>query len=135
MARMKYVQRRANRFEFRFHLAGKPIPPLWPEALAPFVNAHTGRFKIELIRSLQTADAKAAERKVLGHIAEAHALVDQARTFLRQGPAARITPNRLLPSSVSTRSRCCMGTKRSARKELGSTSRDQVLPFATTGLG
>jgi hypothetical protein len=28
-----------------------------------------------------------------------------------------------------------MGTKRSARKELGSASRDQVLPFATTGLG
>jgi integrase len=99
MGRMKYLQRRANRFEFRFplpdDLAGKPIPPLWPEALAPFVNAQTGRFKTELIRSLQTADAKAAERKVLVHIAEAHALVDQARTFLQDGTAAGITPDQI----------------------------------------
>ena len=39
MGRMKYVQRRANRFEFRFplpdDLAGKPVPAPWPEALAP----------------------------------------------------------------------------------------------------
>jgi hypothetical protein len=58
MGRMKYLQRRANRFEFRFplpnDLAGKPVPPPWPETLSPFVNPRTGRLKTELIRSLQT---------------------------------------------------------------------------------
>ena len=83
MGRMKYVQRRANRFEFRVSLpddlAGQPVPAPWPETFAPFINAHTGRFKTELIRSLWMADARAADRKALAHIAEAHALVDQAR--------------------------------------------------------
>src|SRR5689334_22808264 len=71
MGRMKYVQRRANRYEFRFplpdDLAGKPVPEPCPETLAPFVNARTGRFKTELIRSLQTTDGRAADRKALAH--------------------------------------------------------------------
>ena len=83
MGRMKYVQRRANRFEFRFplpdDLGGKPVPAPWPQSLSPVVNSRTGRFKTELIRSLQTTNARAAERKALVHIAEAHALVDHAR--------------------------------------------------------
>jgi integrase len=99
MGRMKYVQRRANRFEFRFplpdDLAGKPIPVPWPEALAPLVNPRTGWFKTELIRSLQTTDSRAAERKALVHIAEAHALVDRARHFLRNGLPNGITPNQI----------------------------------------
>jgi hypothetical protein len=99
MGRMKYVQRRANRFEFRFplpdDLAGKPIPAPWPETLSPFINSRTGRFKTELIRSLQTNDGKAAERKALVHIAEAHALVDQARQFLQDGLPASITPDQM----------------------------------------
>ena len=73
MGRMKYVQRRANRFEFRFplpdDLAGRPVPTPWPETLTPMVNPRTSRFKTELIRSLQTTDARAAERKALVHIA------------------------------------------------------------------
>ena len=89
MGRMKYVQRRANRYEFRFplpdDLAGKPLPEPWPETLAPFVNARTGRFKTELIRSLQTTDGRAADRRALTHIAEAQALVDHARRVLRDG--------------------------------------------------
>ena len=72
MGRMKYVQRRANRFEFRFplpdDLAGKPVPAPWPEALVPLVNTRTGRLKTELIRSLQTTDSRAAERKALGQV-------------------------------------------------------------------
>ncbi|WP_336488035.1 site-specific integrase [Methylobacterium nigriterrae] len=92
---MKYVQRRANRFEFRFplpdDLTGKPVPALWPEVLAPLVNARTGRFKTELIRSLQTNDGRTAERRALAHIAEAHALVDRSRVFLRDGPSASIS--------------------------------------------
>ena len=99
MGRMKYAQRRANRFEFRFplpdDLAGQPVPAPWPETLAPFVNPRTNRFKTELIRSLQTTDARAAERKALVHIAEAHALVDQARRFLRDGPPAGISPDQI----------------------------------------
>lgn len=99
MGRMKYVQRRANRFEFRFplpdDLAGQPVPEPRPETLAPFVNPRTGRFKTELIRSLQTTDSKAAERKALVHIAEAHALVDQARQFLRDGPPAAIAADQI----------------------------------------
>jgi hypothetical protein len=51
--------------------------------------------KTELIRSLQTADSRAAERKVLAHIAEAHALVDLARRFLREGPPASITSDQI----------------------------------------
>ncbi|WP_407522688.1 site-specific integrase [Methylobacterium oryzisoli] len=96
---MKYVQRRANRFEFRFplpdDLTGKPVPAPWPEALSPLVNAQTGRFKTELIRSLQTNDGRTAERKALVHIAEAHALVDHARRFLRDGPPAGISPDQI----------------------------------------
>jgi hypothetical protein len=99
MGRMKYVQRRANRFEFRFtlpdDLAGKPVPAPWPEALAPVINPRTGRFKTELIRSLQTNDGKAAERKALVHIAEAHSLVDQARRFLQDGPPTGISPDQI----------------------------------------
>ncbi|WP_407519515.1 DUF6538 domain-containing protein [Methylobacterium oryzisoli] len=96
---MKYVQRRANRFEFRFplpdDLTGKPVPAPWPEALSPLVNAQAGRFKTELIRSLQTNDGRTAERRALAHIAEAHALVDRARAFLRDGPPASISPDQI----------------------------------------
>ena len=99
MGRMKYLQRRANRFEFRFplpdDLAGKPILAPWPETLVPLVNARTGRFKTELIHSLQTTDSRAAERKALVHIAEAHTLVDRARHFLRNGPPNGITPDQI----------------------------------------
>ncbi|GEO17455.1 site-specific integrase [Microvirga aerophila] len=99
MARMKYLQRRANRFEFRFplpdDLAGKPVPAPLPETLVPLVNPRTGRFKTELIRSLQTNDGKVAERKVLSHIAETHALVDQARQLLQNGPPAGISPDEI----------------------------------------
>ncbi|MFL4975640.1 MAG: DUF6538 domain-containing protein, partial [Microvirga sp.] len=66
---MKYVQRRANRFEFRFplpdDLAGKAVPVPWPQSLASLLNQKTGRLKTEIIRSLQTAEAKAAERRAL----------------------------------------------------------------------
>ncbi|AWN35141.1 site-specific integrase [Methylobacterium radiodurans] len=99
MGRMKFVQRRAGRYEFRFplpdDLAGKPVPPPWPETLTAFVNARAGRFKTELVRSLQTNDGRTADRRVLAHIAEAHRLVDQARRFLRDGPAAGISADQI----------------------------------------
>lgn len=99
MGRMKFVQRRAGRYEFRYplpdDLAGKPVPHFCPEALAPLVNARAGRFKTELVRSLQTNDGPIADRRVLPHIAEVHGLVDLARRFLRDGPAAGISPDQI----------------------------------------
>ncbi len=101
MGRMKYVQRRANRYEFRYpvpdDLAGKPVPAPWPETLTAFINARTGRFKTEVIRSLQTNDWKAADRKALAHIEEAHRLVEQARAFLRDGFPEEITREQVDP--------------------------------------
>src|SRR5215207_2503200 len=99
MARMKYVQRRANRFEFRFplpdDLAGQAAPQPWPDNLASLLNPKTGRLKTEIIRSLQTADAKAAERRALAHIGEAHRLVDQARRVMKDGPSEGISPEQI----------------------------------------
>ncbi|MBB3903622.1 integrase [Methylobacterium brachythecii] len=96
---MKFVQRRAGRYEFRFPLpdvlAGKPAPQPWPDSMAVLVNARTGRFKTELIRSLQTTERKSAERKVLAHIADAHRLIDQAQRYLREGPPKSITPDQI----------------------------------------
>lgn len=100
MGRMKFLQRRAGRYEFRFplpdDLAGKPTPQPWPDALTALVNARTGRFKTELIRSLQTNDRPTAERKILIHIAELHRLVDQARQLIRGGPRATISADQIV---------------------------------------
>jgi integrase len=99
MARMKYVQRRANRFEFRFPLpdglAGKPVPVPWPESLAPLLNQKNGRLKTEIIRSLRTAEARVAERRALAHIAEGHRLVEQARRVMEHGPPEGISPEQI----------------------------------------
>ncbi|MFL5112180.1 MAG: DUF6538 domain-containing protein, partial [Microvirga sp.] len=96
---MKYVQRRANRFEFRFplpdDLAGKAVPVPWPQSLASLLNQKTGRLKTEIIRSLQTAEVKAAERRALAHIEEAHRLVDQARRVMKEGPPEGLTPEQI----------------------------------------
>lgn len=99
MGRMKFLQRRAGRYEFRFpfpdDLSGKPAPQPWPDALTALVNARTGRFKTEFIRSLQTNDRPTAERKILIHIAEMHRLVDQARQLIRGGPPATISADQI----------------------------------------
>ncbi|WAJ27846.1 site-specific integrase [Antarcticirhabdus aurantiaca] len=104
MARMKYVQRRANRFEFRFplpdDLAGHPHPHPWPDALAWLANPRTGRFKTELIRSLGTNDHRLAERAALPLIADALRLVDVARQALVGEP-----PSELAPGMVETLAR------------------------------
>jgi integrase len=96
MARMKYVQRRSNRFEFRYplpdDLAGKPFPTPWPEQSKWIVNERTGRFKTELIKALGTNEARIAERAALPLIAEAHGLVDLARKALIEGPPSSIAP-------------------------------------------
>ncbi len=96
MARMKYLQRRANRFEFRFALpddiAGKAAPVPWPETLSWCINGRTGRFKQELVRSLRSSDARTAERAALPLIEEAHRLVDICRKALQEGPPTALAP-------------------------------------------
>ena len=88
-----------NRYEFRFplpdDLAGQAVPEPWPESLAPLLNPKTRRLKTEIIRSLQTSDGKAAERRALSHIAEGHRLVDQARQVLRNGPPEGISADQI----------------------------------------
>ncbi|QDI82171.1 site-specific integrase [Methylorubrum populi] len=92
---MKFLQRRAGCYEFRFpfpdDLAGKSAPQPWPDALTALVNARMGRFKTELIRSLQTNDRPTAERKILIYIAELHRLVDQARQLIQGGPRTSVS--------------------------------------------
>ena len=99
MGRMKFLQRRAGRYEFRFslpdNLAGKPAPQPWPDALTALVNARTGWFKTEFIRSLQTNDRPTAKRKILIHIAEMHRLVDQAWQLIRAGPRTTISADQI----------------------------------------
>ena len=99
MGRMKYVQRRANRFGFRYQMpddvAGKPYPQPypqpWPESLGWCINPKTGRFKTEIVRSLKTADSRTAERAALPLIEEAHRLVDIARQVMASGPASELS--------------------------------------------
>jgi hypothetical protein len=59
------------------------------------VNRRSGRFKNELVRSLQTNDQRTAERAALPLIEEAHRLVDLARKSLTGGPPTEITPARI----------------------------------------
>jgi hypothetical protein len=117
MARMKYVQRRANRFEFRFQLpddiAGQPFPTPWPEAIEWCVNRKSGRFKNELVRSLQTNDQRTAERAALPLIEEAHHLVDLARKSLAEGPPSEISPS-MVDALASAHTARLMGTMKPA---------------------
>ena len=67
MGRMTYVQRRANRYEFRYRLpddlAGKTVPPRFPSSLGSIVNESAGCFKRELVKSLQTNDPERPNAK------------------------------------------------------------------------
>ena len=99
MGRMTYIQRRANRYEFRYRLpddlAGKALPTRLPSSFNRIVNASAGRFKREIIKSLGTNDLATANRKVLSHIAEAQGLIDQLRRFIQVGPERTITSEQI----------------------------------------
>lgn len=99
MGRMTYVQRRANRYEFRCRLpddlAGKPAPQPLPPAIEELVNARTGLFKRELVRSLGTNDPEQAKRRAPLEIAKAHTRIDEARRLLREGPRSAIRPDQI----------------------------------------
>ena len=68
MAALSYMQRRVSgTYEFRKRLpeklAGKEAPARMREAFSDLINAKTGCFKRELVRSLQTKDLKQAKRR------------------------------------------------------------------------
>lgn len=139
MGRMKFVQRRAGRYEFRFplpdDLAGKPVPHFCPDTLAPLVNARTGRFKTELIRSLQTNDGPTADRRVLTHIAEVHGLVDLARRFFRDGPPAGVSPDQIAVMARDHEIRLLDRDEKTRAKGIGlDLSRDEGRPHDGLGM-
>ena len=137
MTRMKYVQRRANRFEFRFALpddiAGQPFPAPWPEAVEWCVNRKSGRFKSELVRSLRTNDLRTAERSALPLIEEAHHLVDLARKSLAEGPPSEISSGMIDALASAHTIRLMRNDEALRKKGLGLNL--AVGTFAPDGLG
>ena len=72
MAALSYMQRRSSgTYEFRKRLpeslAGKPAPDRMRAHYSDLINPKTGLFKRELVRTLETKDAKEAKR--LNHLA------------------------------------------------------------------
>ena len=68
MAALTYMQRRVSgTYEFRRRLpemlAGKEVPAHMREAFRELINTKTGRFKRELVRSLNTKDLREAKRR------------------------------------------------------------------------
>lgn len=120
---MKYVQRRAGRYEFRCtlpdDLAGQAVPFGAPTLLQPLINAATKRFKRELVRSLKTKEAAQAQRKALAEIATGHELVDAARDFLKNGPPASITPEQIEKLAAVHESGMLRGDEALREKGLG----------------
>jgi len=127
---MTYVQRRANRYEFRYRLpddlAGKPAPAHAPSSLAPLLNGATKRFKREIVRSLKTSDPQTAKRRVVSEIADAHALVDQARRFLRDGPQPGIRPDQVKAMIAAHEIRLLSGDESLRREGLGLDFQEQA---------
>src|SRR5687768_4174126 len=99
MRRMTHVQRRANRYEFRYRLptdlAGRQAPDSCPSSLAWLVNSSTKRFKREVVRSLHTNDPDRAKRQAVLEIGKLQACIDEARRFLRDGPQSGIRPDQV----------------------------------------
>lgn len=85
-------------------MAGRHVPQPWPETLRDLVNGRTGVFKIEIVRSLTTQDGRVAEQRTLGHIAHAHALVEQATQRLRASLREMLPRRKSRPSRLSIRS-------------------------------
>lgn len=68
MSALSYMQRRASgTYEFRKRLpeslAGEQVPPAMRKPFSELINTTTGRFKRELVRSLDTKDVKEAKRR------------------------------------------------------------------------
>lgn len=94
MAALSYMQRRASgTYEFRKRLpeslAGRPAPSHMREDFSDLINAKTGHFKRELVRSLATKDLKEAKRRDHQAALKAIQLFDAAVNALAPPTVAR----------------------------------------------
>jgi hypothetical protein len=94
MSALTYMQRRASgTYEFRKRLpetlAGKPVPLPMREPFSELVNAITGCFKRELVRSLETKDPKEAKRHNHREALRAAQLFDAALRTISGEPTQR----------------------------------------------
>jgi len=101
MAALSYMQRRTSgTYEFRKRLpealAGKPVPSHMRDGFTDLINAKTGRFKRELVRSLQTKDVK--EAKTRDHRAALQASNCLMMLSVRSRPVT--FPSQLLQRSI-----------------------------------
>ncbi|HEX9906637.1 MAG TPA: DUF6538 domain-containing protein, partial [Propylenella sp.] len=90
MSAISYMQRRRSGiYEFRRRLpsslAGRQAPKHVRDAFPELVNAETGRFKLEVVRSLGETDVKAAKRKDHREALKFQELFDGAEHALSQG--------------------------------------------------
>jgi integrase len=96
MVALTYMQRRASgTYEFRRRLpealAGNAVPEHMRDVFADLVNAKTGRFKREVVRSLDTKDFREAKRRDHNAALEATELFDRAVAALSPS-AIRVQP-------------------------------------------
>lgn len=92
MSVLTYMQRRRSGiYEFRRRLprslAGKPAPKHVQLAFAELVNPDTGRFKLEVVRSLGTSNEREAKRRDHQEALRVQAMFDEAERALSRGPA------------------------------------------------
>src|SRR5690348_13183605 len=93
MSALSYMQRRVSgTYEFRRRLpeilAGKPAPTQMREKFPDLINAKSGCFKRELVRSLGTKDLREAKRLDHREALKADALFDNAARALRSDGTA-----------------------------------------------
>ena len=103
MSALSYMQRRASgTYEFRRplprSLAGRSVPEPVRRAFPDLLNAKTGCFKRELVRSLKTKDVKEAKRLNHQEASRVARLFDEAELALTRGPT---------PSSNVTEAELC----------------------------
>jgi len=97
------------------------------------VNRKSGRFKNELVRSLQTNDRRTAERAALPLIEEAHRLVDLARKSLTDGPPTEIAPVTIEALAAAHTARLMKNDEALRLKASASTSRLATLRQTDSG--
>lgn len=96
MAALSYMQRRTSgTYEFRKRLpeslAGKPVPASMRERFRDLVNADTGRFKREVVCSLDTKDLREAKRRNHRKALCVTQLLDSAMSAISDGPPSGST--------------------------------------------
>jgi hypothetical protein len=97
MAALSYMQRRrSGTYEFRRRLpqalAGKPVPAHMREQFPDLINAKTGHFKREFVRSLDTKEVRQAKTKDHREALKFARLVDDA--------VAALKPSAVLPKTT-----------------------------------